>query len=308
MSYHEINFPSANGRDTIQAYYYTPLDAPKGIIQVIHGFGEHCRRYAYVIDKFVEAGYVVFGDDHLGHGATGLNNGHMGDPHSGGFKTFVKDERTLHEEARKLYPDIPYFVFGHSWGSMISRTMAALAPEDITAITLCGNVSQVPGCIKLAKDEAFAKAYEEDPYGDATEWTGAIFAGMTDRFDPDEGPNGWIAGDTRIVTDHANDMFNTFEVTVEMDYDFVKMYEFIEDPSWAPSVPTDIPFYLVSGDQDPCGNYGEGVYNIANRLVESGHSVETRLWPGYRHEIHNERPIRDEVCESVIAFFDRFAN
>lgn len=83
MSYHEITYPSANKRDTIQAFYWTPLDQPKGIIQVIHGFGEHARRFWHLIDALCEDGYVVYADDHLGHGATGINNGHIGDPHAG---------------------------------------------------------------------------------------------------------------------------------------------------------------------------------------------------------------------------------
>ena len=90
MSIREISFPSANGRDTIKAWSYSPLGEPKAVVQIMHGFGEHSRRYLHIISKFNEAGYVVFADDHLGHGKTGVDSGTLGDPHSGGYMTFLK--------------------------------------------------------------------------------------------------------------------------------------------------------------------------------------------------------------------------
>ena len=54
----------------------------------------------------------------------------------------------------------------------------------------------------------------------------------------------------------------------------------------------------------PVGMYGEGVYQVSNWLTESGHAVETKLYPGYRHEIHNYEDLKDEVVEDIICFFD----
>jgi alpha-beta hydrolase superfamily lysophospholipase len=42
----------------VKAWAYSPLGKPKGIIQLIHGYGEHSRRYLHMIVKFNEAGYV----------------------------------------------------------------------------------------------------------------------------------------------------------------------------------------------------------------------------------------------------------
>lgn len=114
MSIREINFPSANGRDTIKAWAYTPLGKPRAVIQLIHGFGEHSRRYLHMISKFQAAGFVVYADDHIGHGKTGFDGGTLGDPHSGGYMTYLRDEKYLHDIARMAYPDLPFFVFGHS--------------------------------------------------------------------------------------------------------------------------------------------------------------------------------------------------
>lgn len=60
MSIREISFPSANGKDTIKAWSYSPLGKTRGIIQLIHGYGEHSRRYMHMIGKFQQAGFIVY--------------------------------------------------------------------------------------------------------------------------------------------------------------------------------------------------------------------------------------------------------
>lgn len=302
MSIREISFASANGRDTIKAWAYSPLGKPKGIIQLIHGYGEHSRRYMHMIGKFQQAGFVVYADDHLGHGKTGYDSGTLGDPHSGGYMTYIKDEKSLHDIAVKDYPGIPYFVFGHSWGSMLARAYAALHGEDIQGLLLCGLCSQWKGCEDAYVNEEFKAAFEADPYQPAGEWFAKVFSGMTDRIENPNSAADWIANDPNVVADHANDMFNTFDTTLELPWDFVQLYHFIESEQWAPMVPSCIPVYLISGDQDPCGNYGEGLYHVANLLANSGNKVSVRAYSGYRHEIHNELAIRDEVVDGLINF------
>lgn len=60
---HEVSFASFNGRDQVQGWIYVPACKPKGIVQVIHGFGEHSRRYLHMISAFLDAGYIVAADD-----------------------------------------------------------------------------------------------------------------------------------------------------------------------------------------------------------------------------------------------------
>ena len=169
---------------------------------------------------------------------------------------------------------------------------------------LCGLCSQWKGCEIEYNDPEFKAAYEADPYQPAGAWFDKVFSGMTDRVENPNGPADWIANDPRIVADHAGDMFNTFDTTLELAYDFVQLYHFIESDEWAPMVPKNIPCYLISGDQDPCGNYGEGLYHVANLLANSGHKISVKAYSGYRHEIHNELDLRDEVEAGLIKFMD----
>ena len=50
--------------------------------------------------------------------------------------------------------------------------------------------------------------------------------------------------------------------------------------------------------------WGEGVYQTANWLASTGHNVKTKLYSGYRHEIHNYDDIKADVEAGIVAFFD----
>ena len=103
---------------------------------------------------------------------------------------------------------------------------------------------------------------------------------------------------------HGGDPFNSFDVTLQLIWDLVQLYGFIERKEWAEMVPRNLPVYLISGDHDPCGNYGEGLYHTANLLASTGHPVKVHAYPGYRHEIHNELDLRDEVEQGLVDFLD----
>ena len=53
---HEVSFPSFNGRDQVQGWIYVPACEPVGVVQLVHGFGEHSRRYLHMIVALMEAG------------------------------------------------------------------------------------------------------------------------------------------------------------------------------------------------------------------------------------------------------------
>ncbi|WP_172633519.1 alpha/beta fold hydrolase [Coriobacterium glomerans] len=304
----ELKFQSANGSHQICAWIYTPLGEPRGIIQLIHGMGEHSRRYMHMIGSFLEAGFVVAADDHLAHGKTGIENAGLGNPGthgSDGYLAYLRDERTLHDEALRRVPDVPYFLFGHSWGSMIAREYAARYGEDLLGVMLCGVVSQFAGFERMVEIEPrIAADADADGERSAEEYFKIAFSDANDRFGADEGPNAWIASDPEVVADHGADPFNSFDLTVQFAYDAVQLYRSISDPAWAERVDTRIPFHLISGDQDPTTNFGEGLFHTVNALAESGHQVSSRVYPGYRHEIQNERSIRADVEGDLIGFVE----
>lgn len=305
MAFQEKSFKSFNQKDTIKAWIYTPIRKPRGIVQLVHGFGEHSRRYLHMILKLNEAGFVVAADDHVGHGKTAYDSGNWSDWGDKGYMIMAEDEHTLRKMVREEYSDIPYFMFGHSMGSMIVRCYATAYGEGIDGLILCGTSGVFPNASTLVNK--LTKLIDEGK-GEVVDPTHLeeLFGWMTERYKNPLTPNDWICGDSDVVADHANDPFNNFTSSPNNRslYHFVMMMETITGTQWAEKVPTSIPVYNIAGDQDPVGQYGEGVYAVSNWLVETGHQVKTKLYSGYRHEIHNYRDIRDEVEDGIIDFIN----
>lgn len=303
MAMKEISFTSFNEHDTIKGWIYTPIREPRGIVQIVHGFGEHSRRYMHMILALNEAGFVVAADDHVGHGKTAADSGNWSDWGDKGYMTMAEDEHILREIVQEKYPNLPYVIFGHSMGSMIARSYATVYADGMNGLILCGTSGTFPTAVEtiasLEKEIDAGNGAEVNP-----EYLDQLMGWMTERIPNPNSPNDWISIDPDVVSDHANDPFNNFTSppNIRSVYYFAKMMKEIVGTEWAEKVPSSLPIYNIAGDQDPVGQYGEGVYAVSNWLTETGNDVQTKLYPGYRHEIHNNREIRDEVVAGIIDF------
>ena len=303
---HEVSFKSYNKRDTVYGWIYVPAAEYKGVVQLIHGFGEHARRYLHMISAFVDAGYIVACDDHVGHGKTALENNSWGDWGDQGWHTMMEDEHTLTGIVKEKYPDLPYFLFGHSMGSFIVKDYITKYADELKAVTLCGTAGDFQGSDEAEKTlKALidsGKGEESDP-----EAAGNLMGWMNERCGEVKIGNEWICDDPYVQYDHANDPFDAFTrpTTNRAMYYFVEMLQNLKGTSWAEKVPADLPINMISGDQDPVGMYGKGVKQIYDALKETGHQdVEMKLYEGYRHEIHNYKDIRSGVENQIIGFMD----
>lgn len=302
---HEVSFASYNKRDQVQAWIYVPACKPNGIVQLIHGFGEHSRRYIHMISSFLDAGYIVAADDHVGHGKTAMVNNVWGDWGDKGCHTMMEDEHTLKEIVCEKYPDLPYFLFGHSMGSFITRDFIAKYGNELNGAIICGTTGIFRGAKETGeklKDIIDAGHGEEsDP-----NVVGSLMGWMCERCGEIQIGNEWICHDPYVQKDHAQDPFDAFTrpTSNRSIYDFIQMMLTIEGTQWAKKVPKKLPIYNIAGDQDPVGEYGLGVCQVSNWLVETGHHVTTKLYSGYRHEIHNYAEIKNEVEAGIIEFMN----
>ena len=103
---HPFRFTSADGL----SIFCTRWDSgrtPTGVVQIAHGLGEHMGRYAGLVECLVDAGLVVYGNDHRGHGQTAAFPevfGHFG---PGGFDLLVADMHELSCIAIRELPGLP---------------------------------------------------------------------------------------------------------------------------------------------------------------------------------------------------------
>ena len=302
---HEVSFASYNERDQVQAWIYVPACKPNGIVQLIHGFGEHSRRYIHMILAFLDAGYIVAADDHVGHGKTAMVNNVWGDWGDKGCHTMMEDEHTLKKIVCEKYPNLPYFLFGHSMGSFITRDFIAKYGHELNGATICGTTGIFRGAkeVKEKLKEIIDAGHGEESDPNVV---GSLMGWMCERCGEVQIGNEWICHDPCVQKDHAQDPFDAFTrpTSNRSIYDFIQMMLTIEGTQWAKKVPKKLPIYNIAGDQDPVGEYGLGVCQVSNWLVETGHHVTTKLYSGYRHEIHNYAEIKNEVEAGIIEFMN----
>lgn len=302
---HEVSFASYNERDQVQAWIYVPACKPNGIVQLIHGFGEHSRRYIHMILAFLDAGYIVAADDHVGHGKTAMVNNVWGDWGDKGCHTMMEDEHTLKKIVCEKYPNLPYFLFGHSMGSFITRDFIAKYGHELNGATICGTTGIFRGAkeVKEKLKEIIDAGHGEESDPNVV---GSLMGWMCERCGEIQIGNEWICHDPYVQSDHVQDPFDAFTrpTSNRSIYDFIQMMLTIEGTQWAKKVPKKLPIYNIAGDQDPVGEYGLGVCQVSNWLVETGHHVTTKLYSGYRHEIHNYAEIKNEVEAGIIEFMN----
>ena len=302
---HEVSFASYNERDQVQAWIYVPACKPNGIVQLIHGFGEHSRRYIHMILAFLDAGYIVAADDHVGHGKTAMVNNVWGDWGDKGCHTMMEDEHTLKKIVCEKYPNLPYFLFGHSMGSFITRDFIAKYGNELNGATICGTTGIFRGAkeVKEKLKEIIDAGHGEESDPNVV---GSLMGWMCERCGEVQIGNEWICHDPYVQKDHAQDPFDAFTrpTSNRSIYDFIQMMLTIEGTQWTKKVPKKLPIYNIAGDQDPVGEYGLGVCQVSNWLVETGHHVTTKLYSGYRHEIHNYAEIKNEVEAGIIEFMN----
>lgn len=301
--FHEISFPSFSGQDTIYGWIYEPIGEIRGIVQLVHGLGEHSRRYLHMILAMTDAGFVVACDDHIAHGKTAIENDNWTNWGDRGYTVMVEDEHTLHNFVKDRYPGLPMFFFGHSLGSMITRQYMMRYADDLSGVTICGTMGALDGPDVVA--ERLEKLVSEG-HGHDTDYSFNRLEWMNERIPDAKFGNEWVCGDPYVQRDHRLDPFNSLTEPNDpqsMLY-MQQMRAEISGLEWAKKVPKELPVYNIAGDQDPVGNYGEGVYQVSNWLAATGHEVSTKLYPGRRHEIHNYPDLREEVEQGILVFMN----
>ena len=98
----------------------------------------------------------------------------------------------------------------------------------------------------------------------------------------------------------VNDPLCGFPLTVQGYIDLGTLLYAINTDQWYRRVPKDLPILLISGENDPVGDMGKGVRRTADAFRKAGLSdVTLKLYPGLRHEILNEGPMRQTVYEDI---------
>lgn len=302
------HFRSADGRTDAACYFYEPAFPPVGVVQISHGMCEYLERYEDFAAFLCQKGFVVCGSDHLGHGATASGPeelGYFGEK-PGGAVLLPEDLHAVTRLAKERFPGLPFFLLGHSMGSFAARRYLALYGDELDGAVICGTAGPNPAAGAGRRIAALLTAAGRGKRRSHF-LNNLAFSSYNRRFDAPKSRYAWLSRDEAIVRKYEQDPLCTFIFTTAGFRDLFALLESVSSPKWAASVPKDLPVLLISGEDDPVGDYGKGVRRVACMLEKAGlRDLCCRLYPGCRHEILNETN-RSEVYRDVWQWLRRAA-
>lgn len=299
---------SYKSRDEIHSVSYHvwfPEGEVRGVIQISHGMCEYVMRYDDFAEYLASHGFVVCGNDHLGHGGS-VNSeeelGYFGEKN--GWENVVADLHTLTKIMKKNYPDVPYFIFGHSMGSFMARAYCIRYGYELDAAVFCGTSGGMKGLEGMLTLIDGLKKLQGERYRSSL--VDNIAFGTYNRKIPHNKTSyDWISRDTDIVDKYSRDDRCTFIFTLNGFENLMKVLWYVSSSRWYSSFRKNLPVLLISGDADPVGAYGKGVQRVYDKMLENGCDVKLKLYSGARHELVNETN-RSEVYKDVLDFFRQF--
>src|SRR5438874_11197049 len=177
-----FQFTSADGL-SIACVKWSGEHETRGVVQIAHGLGEHIERYVELAETLVRGHFVVYGNDHRGHGLTAKGSGSFGDFGPGGFDQLVEDMVSLRVIAKKEHPGKPYILLGHSMGSFAAQQFILDHSHSINGLVLSGS-GILDGLVSVAQSVPAG----EDP-----------MKLMNASFEPARTPFDWLSRDNAEV-------------------------------------------------------------------------------------------------------------
>lgn len=256
--------------------------APRAVVQLLHGVGEHAGRYGALAEALTADGFTVYADDHRGHGRTGMrqhggNAARLGRLGPGGMPATLAASWQFTQLIRDENPDLPLVLLGHSWGSFLAQMLLDRHPEAYDALVLSGSALRWPGSLNAGDLNAPWKTKTAT----GTEWLSSdLTVGDAFRADP------------LTTTETLLSLFGPLEAA--------RLYGRPRK-----NLGRDIPALLMVGRDDTVGG-PRSVHRLADAYrTRSGLTdVTTLVYPNARHEIFNEVS-QAEVRADLLAWLDR---
>ena len=291
------------GKDlTLSCREYRPEGDPIGILQVIHGLGEHQGRYVSFARFLAENGFAVYTSDLPGHGPAAAETGSLGCFPRGGWLQAAEGQHALLERVKELWPGKPVFLFGHSMGSFLARSCLILWPGGLQGCILCGtgHLARPLVAAGSAAAEVTAKLRGE---GSTSEFLRKMaFGSYNQRIPEAASPNAWICRDEAVVTAYDADPLCGLTPSSGLIREMMRGIRLITDPAKQKRMDPELPVLFISGEEDPVGEYGAGVRRALESFRKAGMKrAELKLYPGDRHELINELD-RDAVWGDILAW------
>ena len=297
----EFYFDSRDREHKIHAIRWIPeTERPVCIVQIVHGMAEYIDRYDEFASYLAGKGILVVGDDHLGHG----RSVRQGEPYGYFCKedaatVLVRDEHRLKKMTQEQYPNIPYIILGHSMGSFITRNYLFRYGSGIDGAVIVGTGMQPKITLLSARMLAGLQRIFCGPKHVSGLLNVAAFGAYNKRIASRKTLFDWLSRNEENVRRYIEDPLCGFTFTINGFQTLFHLIWNLHDEKRLQEMPKRLPVLFLSGEDDPVGNYGQGVKQVYQSFLRAGlENVQIKLYPEDRHEILNEVD-RENVYDDV---------
>jgi len=264
-----------DGTSLLVRHWPVPAGEPWATMLLVHGLAEHSGRYEHVGAQLAEAGIDTHAFDQRGFGA------------SGGPRASIDRWSQLHDDleeriaaARTVGPARPLILFGHSLGGLISLgyVLDGRSRPDLLVLSAPAIGASVPVWQRLL-------------VGVLRRVTPGLL--LSNRLDTEV-----LSSDPAVRASYVADPLNQHKSTVRFAH-----AAFGEQRRVASSLDRlSIPTFVVHGAD------AKLVPTQTSGVLEGRPGVTRRVYPGTRHELHNEPVARQEVDDIVGWIRDRVSH
>ncbi|TCS43860.1 alpha/beta fold hydrolase [Reinekea marinisedimentorum] len=274
------------------------------ILVIVHGMAEYSERYAPMADWLTEQDIAVVTLNLRGHGMDCEEQELGFFAETDGWQRVVKDIHKTLEFTREELPEAPITLLGHSMGSFLVQNYIQTHHTELNQVILCGsNRVDKP---KLFVSQLLIKLLitfkGKTSTSKLVDWLS--FGSFNRKFKPNRTDYDWLSRDPEQVEAYTLDPFCGFSCTLSFWNDFIGGMRAINLSLW----PKQLKIHLLSGSDDPVGEFGRGVSILAEQIKKQGLNLQTfKVYPQARHELVNEinavdiwQDIRDLVINESI--------
>lgn len=304
----EFTFQSSGKLADIRAVKYEPEKSVRAVLQIAHGMDEFIDRYDGFAEYLCDKGFLVVGNDHLGHGGSVKSKDDWGYFGENGNQVLLDDMYKLTEAVKKEYADVPYFLLGHSMGSFYARQYIAEHGDALNGTIIMGTGFEPEYKLKAAMLMCRTIALFKGWRHRSNLVNSLAFGAYNKCFEPARTPSDWLTKDEKIVDWYRNEPRCTFVFTLNGYYNMFTGILRLHDKELMNRVPKDLPLLFVSGQEDPVGSFGKEVEASVEYMKDLGiRDVRLKLYQNDRHEILNETD-KETVYEDLYVWLNEMIN
>lgn len=273
----------------------------KGIVQISHGMAETASRYRRFAKSLTKAGFIVYANDHRGHGKSADSielQGYLGE--EDGFNLLIKDIAQLTDIIKKNHPGKSIYLFSHSMGSFAAQKYIMNYPNKINGLILAGSNGPQGFTLVAGKVVSKLESMIRGRTAKSKLMNQLTFGQYNKKFEPQTTGSEWLTRDKKELAKYLENPYCGSIFPASFYYEFLDSLQYVEDKKNFHKIPKDLPIFILSGDQDPVGDFGKGVKKLEKRYKNRGViDLDMKLYEGARHELLNELN-REEVTADII--------